>query len=691
MAGMENRVEDNEADVMIGQVKIKEDMPLQDMKGLLRGFPGLDEMASRIKSALPEGWGGDINLDVLLSSASNDALVTGGDRLVGMRAVWAADDPAVFAFTAQLFGMLSVIPEPDQEMVERLTCFPGFERDGNIVAIDGVPVPVGEEQVRIFVNLRWRWLINPLASLHLVGLHNAGLVDAGDHAELMVEKGHLPHRRHLLGYDAVHTTDETQQKFLAYNLAGHRTNLVALQQHDFELFMAVWLRDFSKIRSLVKGKALDYLVEADVRTRRMQIASTRLIYGTAIMSEFERIFEITEFFRMDGGVTRQAIKRAIRSVSSMEGIHAGTTSAHNFVSGSVAHARSLHPTMNEYVQNISKDPLLNKVNAAFEETTTYWKSLQRLKKPSGEVPAMYFLGIEPQLLTATAIIMMIRNLKKLEKNFNYRNSKNNTSEERAEGPIFRLAVIIMANSCVPTAMGMTKQIPSKFDVSAFDSEAWLKQAMPSLIINPKSVQQYEVSQSDYENSSAGLAGPPIDKREFAENPGQTFASHFASAKVRADACPDVNQAGWTRGFHFQAWFTPRAEYGFLRKCCRFVQFSQNAKQRREKWTQGGMVKKNLPNYRGSPRTTFTGLPKVHPVENVHELLRPLFEKLQYADRIYRRGSIVERSTVDAFVVEVARLMPGISAVTVDPHMNEAIVYPIGTAEREFAAEAAWNF
>ena len=216
--------------------------------------------------------------------------------------------------------------------------------------------------------------------------------------------------------------------------------------------------------------------------------------------------------------------------------------------------------------------------------------------------------------------------------------------------------------------------------------------MPKLIVNPEYVQKYEAAQSAYENSAAGLAGPPIEKREFAmEEKRQSFASHFAGAKIRANACPNISQPGWTRGFHFQAWFTPRAEYAFLRKCCRFVQFSQDAKLRREKWTQGGKAKKNLPNYIGSPRTTFTGLPKIHPVENVHEMLRPLFEKLQYADRLHWRRSISERSTVDAFVAEVARLMPGISAVTVDPHMNEAIVYPIGTAEREFAAEAAWNF
>lgn len=667
----------------------KKGMPPHDLS-MLQAFSGLNDAASRIESALPEGWGEKIDISSLLASASNNALISGGDRWVGMRTIWTAEDPAVRAFTAQLFGMLSVIPEPDQAIIDQFANHPSFEREGNIIAVDGVPVPAGKEQVRVFVNLRWRWLINPLASLHLVALRNAGLVDARDHAELMVEQGHQPHLRHFLGYDAVHTTDEAQQKYLAYSMAAHRANLIVLQQHDLELFMAVWLRDFAKIKSLVSGKKLSYLLEADKRTRRMQKASRRLIYGTAIMSEFERLFEIADCFSMDGGVTREAIERVLRSVSSIEEIHAGTTPAHKFLSGSIAHTRSLHPTMNGYVRNISSDPALNKANAAFKETSTYWTSSQRLKKPSGEVPALYFLGIEPQFLTAAAIMMMIRNVRKLEKNFNYRDSGSGDFDERSEGPIFRLAVVIMANSCVPTALGMTKALGRDFKVSKFDGEAWLEQTMPTLMSNPALTASYEAAQSAYENSPAGLAKPPISYREFADEENKSmFSSQFAGAKVRADACPDVDQAGWTRGFHFEAWFKPNAEYNFLRKCCRFVQFSADGQHRREKWSRSGKPKGNL-KYTGSSRTTFTGLPRSHPVENVHHNFRPFFERLQFADGLNEDRTISERAAIDTFVAEVARLMPGISPVTVDPHMNEAIVYPLETVNRKFAAEAAWN-
>lgn len=690
MARVGNRMEEVEVGAMTVQ-SIGEKGTQPQGLSMLHPFSGLHEAASRIESALPQDWGGNTDPYPFLVSASDHALIAGGVRWIGMRNAWTTEDPAVLSFKAQLSEMISIIPEPDQDVVDRLACHKGFEREGKIIAIDGVPVPAGDEQVRVFVNLRWRWLISPLASSHLIGLRNAELVDARDHAELMVEQGHRPHLRHLLGYDAVHTTDEAQQKFLAYSMAAHRSNLIALQQHDLELFMAVWLRDFAMIKSLVSGKKLSFLLEADKRTRRMQKASKRLIYGTAIMSEFERLFQIADYFSMDGGVTREAIERVLRSVSSMKEIHAGTTPAHKFLTGSVAHARSLHPTMNGYVRKTPSDPALENAYIAFKETSSYWESVQRLKKPSGEVPAMYFLGIEPQFLTAAAIMMMFRNVRKLEKNFNYRGSDGRDFHERNEGPIFRLAVIIMANSCVPTALGMTKPLGRDFKVSEFNGEAWLAQTMPTLMSNPALMASYEAAQSAYQNSPAGLAGSPVKYRMFAEEEDRPmFSSQFAGAKVRADACPDVDQAGWTRGFHFEAWFKPNAEYNFLRKCCRFVQFSADGQHRREKWSRSGKPKGNL-NFTGSPRTTFTGLPRSHPVENVHDHFRPCFERLQFADGLNDIRTVSERAKIDTFVAEVARLMPGISPVTVDPHMNEAIVHPVGTVKRKFAAEAAWNF
>lgn len=682
---------ENSAKVAVTNRQTPDDvMSPRDMGNLVTAFPGLEDAARRIENALPEGWGENLNLEDLLASVSNKAMVAGGDRRVGMRTVWEAEDPAVIAFTAELFGIVSVMPEPDQHVIDQLSRQSGFEREGKIVAINGVPVPAGKEQVRVFANLRWRCLFSPLASLHLLGLRDVGLVDPIDHAELRVEPGHQPHRRHLLGYDAQHTTDETQQQLLAYSLAAHRKNLIALQTHDMELFMAVWLRDFRQIKSLVRSKDLGYLVAADRRTRRMQSASTRLIYGTGIMSEIERLFEIAEYFRMDGGVTREAIDRVIRSVSSMDAVHVGSTPSHEFVAGSVAHARSLYPCMNEFVANVSSDPALNQANAAFKQTASYWESPQRLKKPSGEMPALYFLGIEPQYLTTAAIIMMVRNLKQLEKNFTYRGSEESTADERNEPLVIRLGVVIMANACVPTAKGMIEYLGKGFKASQFEEDAWLRQKMPTLIHNPELIKQYDHQQAAYEDSPAGWSSSPTESIEFADEDHKSkFTSQYGKAKERADACPAVKKPGWTRCFHFQTWFTPTAEFNFLRKCCRFVQFCPYAKRRLEKWTVRGKAR-SLPNYTGSPNTTYTGLPRSHPVEHIQDRLRPIFEKLQYADRLQRRWTISERAMIDAFVTEVARVMPAVSPITVDPHLNESIVHPVGPIHQKFAAEAAWN-
>ena len=78
------------------------------------------------------------------------------------------------------------------------------------------------------------------------------------------------------------------------------------------------------------------------------------------------------------------------------------------------------------------------------------------------------------------------------------------------------------------------------------------------------------------------------------------------------------------------------------------------------------------------------------MEHIQDRLRPIFEKLQYADRLQRRWTISERAMIDAFVTEVARVMPAVSPITVDPHLNESIVHPVGPIHQKFAAEAAWN-
>lgn len=64
------------------------------------------------------------------------------------------------------------------------------------------------------------------------------------------------------------------------------------------------------------------------------------------MNEFERLFEIIDTVKVDGGVTRQSIDKALKSSASLSALHAASDATSRFLAGSVAHVRSLHPTMN---------------------------------------------------------------------------------------------------------------------------------------------------------------------------------------------------------------------------------------------------------------------------------------------------------------------------------------------------------
>lgn len=659
--------------------------PRDDLSDMLIAFRGLGDAAQNIEDALPPGWGDEINLDALLGTTSRAALVKSNARLIGMRTAWDVGDVAMLIFTAELFSVMPIVPAPDMEIVNRLSQLEGFEREGNIVALNCVPIPAGEDQVRFFVTLRWRWLFSPLAHLHLIALRNPAKVKSEDHITLGVEPGHKPHLRHLLGYDAQHTSDETQQTLLTYSTAAHRENLIALQNYDLPLFLAVWRRDFPEIEKQSHYKPLKYLRSADSRSKHMKCDRVRLIYGTAIMSEFERAFEIGEFFRMDGGVSRQAIQRIFKSCPAMLDVQSGTSEAHAFVYGMVAHTRCIHPTMNNFVPGIASDPALNQIHTAFREAKSYWKSPQRLQKPSGEMPAMYFLGIEPQYLMASAIWMMIRNLRHLDGNFARRRKHDGSGGEIADSQIVRLGALIMANICVPTARATAGKIDSEID-----DDDWLQSQVPLLTENSALRAEYQKEQGKFEESNAEACGPRAITIEFPDvGDYSSFQNQIEKTRLRVKSCPAAGYPGWTRGFHFQAWFTPAAEVGFLRKTCKFTQYCNQAARKRKTWTIGGKAKK-LKNYTGSPETTFTGLPRKHPVENTQDKFRPFFTNLQYPDLLQPRWTVKERAIIDAFITEVARMMPSINPCTVDPYLNEMIIYQVDPLQKAFATEAAWN-
>lgn len=658
---------------------------LAELYNLLRGFRGLEEPAKQIAASLPQGWGADLGLDDLFASPDEISRIHGGGRLPGVREAWVADDPAVIAFHGKLEGMMDLIPNPDDKIVRRLGVLEGFERKGKLVLIDGVPVPAGVEQCRVFANLRWRCLSHPLALPHLLGLRDPRLVRDSDLEALRVEPGCPVELRHLLGYDAAHTTNEEQERLLAYSADIHRRNLVALMRHDPPLFLAVWRHDFENIKRLARGKGLSFLVRPDPRHRRLKKASKRLVCGTAIMAEFERACEVCAQFGIDADVTKERLLALLRSVSSIDEIHMMETKPAEFIAGMVAHHRSLHPSMNEWKRPKASDPLLKLLESEIQNTATYESRNNRLRKPLGEMPAKFFCGIEPQFLAIAAVIMIIESVQRMEPSFTRRTPKGHNTDRPTDGPKARLGTVIMSNICNATAQTM-----ADWQKSLVPAEEWCRTTAYRLISNQKLRSEYENAQQErpvgWEFAYLPNEGADGENEPKAKTSLLDLVSIFSRAKKRAAKLPKRWQPGWTRGFRADAWLYPNAERAFLKKCCRHIQYIREKRRDRIRW----VLTRNRPERYNGIRITYTGLPTRHPVMSIQSRMRPIFDKLQYADRVAPRGTKEARAIIDAFVTQVAKLMSAVTPITVDPFLNEMILRPIEERKVDLAVNGAWN-
>lgn len=110
---------------------------------LLHGFGGIEGPAASLMASLPEQWKPNLDIEALGYTTSANAMGVYGDRLCGMRTCWQATDPEVLRFTAELFAVEEDMPLPDECLIEELEALGVIERLGKIVAIDGVPIPVG--------------------------------------------------------------------------------------------------------------------------------------------------------------------------------------------------------------------------------------------------------------------------------------------------------------------------------------------------------------------------------------------------------------------------------------------------------------------------------------------------------------------------------------------------------------------
>jgi len=71
-------------------------------------------------------------------------------------------------------------------------------------------------------------------------------------------------------------------------------------------------------------------------------------------------------------------------------------------------------------------------------------------------------------------------------------------------------------------------------------------------------------------------------------------------------------------------------------------------------------------------------------------MRPFFEKLQHPDAIAARFQDLYRRHLDTYVAQAAKLLPAVTPITLDPYLNEQLIYPVEYKLMHFAVEGAWE-
>jgi hypothetical protein len=666
-----------EADEMTGGSKMNAEQ-LDDLRGLLAGCGGLQWAAeaaaakmselrpiiiggirldSEVAGKLP-GWAPFQQIEEELSGYSpNAALGAYGNRLAGMRLPWTAGDPEVLRFTKEFVRSATPIARPDQALLEALGSLGKIEQIGNLVTCDGIPIPVGEGQIKQFVAARWPYVGENL------------LVNASNRKDLAI-------------------SHDCHEGLLAYSPRIHCENLIQLQKHHPALFWAVWRRDFKAIRRILwkvkRAQLQGWLVSAENLKRRdrqgqrpinekrirgvLSDPAMRLMCGTAILSELERLCEILACLNRYKTLTRKGIKRCLKESTSIKEIIESDKPGAIYLAGAVAQIRGSHPSMNKFEARGHGDPMLRTIDHIVKNTTAYGSDKPRLSTPFGKKPALYFIGVEQELIPLVAIIMLVDNLKGLEGSFRHRREKGSTSEVAIENDVVRFAAVIAAHVHTRWARALLNSLSE-----AENNREWLEAGMPGKLKKTH-------TQEDKPRKLEAIERPFVGDRNHTRLYGR--------ARERIEQLPKVFEPGWTRGFFFQAWMQSSPEASFLKKCATLQRFSRK-----------GLIAHNvrmietmadpIPRFSGSAKTTWTGLPTENPVETQHNRMRPFIEQLQGPDKIdlpFRKHFYRER---DIIVSEVGMLFAAVTPFTLDPYLHEQITTKIEDDVARFAVEAAW--
>ncbi len=520
------------------------------------------------------------------------------------------------------------MPAADPEIVEKLALLEGFAFDGTVVTVLGVPLPAGDRQTNYFMALRYWPLYAPGTLAHLVYGRDLAAIAESDHVALGVGDGERPDLVHLLAYDAAHVTDDMQETLLSYSTAIHRDNLVALQRHHPGLYAALWRRDMDAAKKIVRRLRNAALLASNPKSRVRRHA-VRLLYGTSLMNEHERLFEVIDAVRAVRGVTRQSLANALKSSTYMSAVRAVGDETHEFLAGSVVHVRSMNPTMNTApTKPRTSDVSLERSRTAYHNSRGFHERMKRIRWIAGDMPAAYFCGVEPAFLAPVALIQMIADMARREGEFWLRGRRGQAPDldEARRSLTVRLGVVIAAGLCAATARSMLPedQVDKQLKQAGLirSDEAWRDAVVPTLIANPRIAEQMEVRLEQLHERGGALPEASADDEDRLHH-----SSPYDLAIKRTRAFFDIGEPGWTQGFFFEAWLRPGAEIKFLLKCCRYIQYDPG-EERKRRAVDAVLGQTCFPD--GAPVASIdidTGLPRQHPLDRIQDLFRPQFDTL----------------------------------------------------------------
>ncbi len=638
-----------------------EQMPASMAEPLARAFPGTMVIGHKALARLPDqeriaALEDDADAGLLSDPTLDQANLA--VRWPGVRDPLTATHPIAEMLTVKLAGLGEKVPVPDQKVVHRLAALDGFALTGRIATIHGVPVPVGAPQTALFVVLRWRPLFSPLA--------DPTRLYTGDTA-----------------YDSAHVTDEMQAAILLVSTALYRDQLIKLQLEAPDLFVAIWMRQFEaaeQLAGMVDGSLLPQPYPRSRLDRR-----ECLMLSASLMSEHERGFEILEALKFEGGVTKSSIKLALKACSRMTGVYAGDGATHRHLTGSVAHVRVLHPTMNAHAARDRGDVIFEAARSGIEQAGLHATQAQRITTVAGHKPARFFLGVEPVKLLPVQLIQMQENVIRHEGEFWLRDRGDGATitGEHLGGKVMKLAIIATSWICPRTAAAMLGNLDD--DPT---TDLWKHRYIQPLVSNPK--MEFDLAEAARVEEDKGLFDPSVTKVpfvQFTHDDQVAFKHPYEQARRRAETCSaPIGKAGWTQGFRFDAWRQPDAEIAFLRQCSEYVQYDPNldpAKRAPGQQVQGSRQK-------GTKAKKAVDLPAQHLLERIQNFFRPQFDRLQIPRLTKSHEDRADSRLLEALLGEIALIMPALSPITDDPNHFERIWADVDAPGVRHRVDDDWN-